>query len=69
MIKDLYNGEEIATWTDTYDNGDRFVELTIYANGVSVTIPAESFHTVAEEINRASKMLTLIEGNRTGRAS
>jgi hypothetical protein len=69
MIKDLYNGEEIATWTDTYDNGDRFVELIIYANGVSVTIPAKSFHTVAEEILKASKMLTLIEEARKGRAS
>ena len=35
MIKDLYNGEEATVWTDTYDdNGERFVEIVFYNNGV-----------------------------------
>jgi len=64
MIKDLYNGEEAAVWTDTYDdNGERFVEIVFYANGVSINIPADTFQIIVGELTKASKMLELLNKN------
>ena len=64
MIKDLYNGEEATVWTDTYDdNGERFVEIVFYANGVSINIPADTFQIIVGELTKASKMLELLNKN------
>jgi len=59
--KDLYNGDETKIWTDTYNDGERFVEVIFFSNGVSMAIPADNFHIIADEIMKASKMLELFE--------
>ena len=58
---DLYSGEEINAWTDTFDDGDRFVEVVFFFNGVSLNMPSSTFKAVVEELNRSVKMLELHE--------
>jgi hypothetical protein len=63
MIKDLYDGEEIGTFTDTYKDGERYVELGIFNNCLTINIPADKFHIIVREIAKADKILQLIEEN------
>jgi hypothetical protein len=63
MIKDLYNGEETATWFDTDHKFDKeeVISLQIYWNGVTLEIPKHIFKDVIKELNTADKMLELYE--------
>ena len=63
MIKDLYNGEETATWFDT-DNkfdGEEVITLHIYWNGLCLEIPKHIFKDLIKELNTAGRMLELYE--------
>jgi hypothetical protein len=55
-IHDLYNGDEILSWTD-----EDFAEVVFCGNGETLSIPKESFHNIVEELVRASKMLQLLD--------
>lgn len=61
MNSDLYNGEETATWTDKYNDGDEFVEVIFFGNGISVNMSVDTFKTVVKELERACRMLELRE--------
>jgi hypothetical protein len=68
-MKDLYNGEVIATWSDKYSDGEKFVETIFYANGLSINLPMDTFKKVVEELNITLKMIELQEKNTIKKAS
>jgi hypothetical protein len=63
MIKDLYNGEETATWFDTDHkfDGEEVITLQIFWNGVCLDIPKHILKDIIKELNTAGKMLELYE--------
>jgi hypothetical protein len=66
---ELYEGEETTTFLNICKDGDVFVEVHIFNNGVSLDIPAENFKVVVKELNTAVKMLELHEKNNIKRAA
>jgi len=47
---DLFDGKELNAWVD-----EELVFLTIYGNGITLTVPKEDFLKLAEDVGNVAK--------------
>lgn len=57
-IKDLYAGNEAATWLDESDD-EEIIFVTILGNDLTFSTTKETFQTIVEELNKANDALAI----------